>query len=115
MHPISAANKYFFVAAISKIDNAAVLQKATHNVSDADCLRHSLEPRTQHTNAPHDQFHWHAGPRGLVQFRDQTLVRQSVYLGDDARGTARFPMTDLTIDKLGHALSHIHGRHDEPA
>src|ERR1700686_3216023 len=65
-HPVGSADVNLFVAAIGKVENAAVLQEAAHNAANADVVAHSPHSRTERANPTHDQTDLYSGLRGAI-------------------------------------------------
>ena len=55
-HPVRAAHVNFLLAAVGKVKNAAVLEKAAHNAAHPNVVAHPTHPRTQCANAAHEQI-----------------------------------------------------------
>jgi hypothetical protein len=59
-HPIRAAKKYAWLAAVLKIENPAVFEKAIHDAPHFDVLADTLQSGPQTADATDNQINFHA-------------------------------------------------------
>src|SRR5262245_45886248 len=60
-HEVGAAQVNFLLAAVAKIENAAVLEESSDNAHHANILANAFQSWPQATDAAHDEVHLHAG------------------------------------------------------
>ena len=66
-HPVCAGDKRQIIAAVAKVDDAAVFEISIQNADNADVIAQARYVRSQTANAPYVQVDLHACLRRLVQ------------------------------------------------
>jgi hypothetical protein len=73
-HEIRAAQMNFFLAAVTEIEDAAMLQVPAQSAADLDILTHALQSGLQTADAAHEQIHLHADPGCRIEQLDNPRV-----------------------------------------
>src|SRR5579883_3504065 len=67
LHHVRAAQQNFFVAAIAKVIDATVLQKAAYDAAHADSFAQTRDAGAQTADTTYNQVDLHPGLRGAVE------------------------------------------------
>src|SRR5271163_1731089 len=78
-HPVGAAEKHFRLAAIFKIVDAAVFEKAADDTAHADPRADAAETGNQGTLAADDKVDFHASLRGAIEGLNDALINERVH------------------------------------
>src|SRR5262249_39046266 len=83
-HQVGAAGMNLLIAAVTKIKNPAVLEKAANHARYTDCFAHARNARAQAADPADEQVDLHSGLRGAVEQADHAWIHQRIHLEDQA-------------------------------